>query len=187
MIKRIILAGVLGWITLMAVVFVANGIFGFYSRIAMKRVPDEPRVYALLKETITEPGRYICNPAVTPEAGFPAGEPVFSIAYGGVGHEAAGWLMQVRLMCGLAAMLLAAWLLSLAAPRVLASYGRRVLFLGALGLLIAVFKTLPEAGIGSFPPQDALRLAGFDFVTWLVAALAAAWPIRPLPASAPLP
>jgi len=178
MIKRIILAGFLGWITLTAVVFVANGVFGFYSRIAMKKVPDEPRVYALLKETVSEPGRYVCNPPVTPGAGFPLGEPVFSITYGGVGHEAAAWMMQVRLLCGLAAMLLAAWLLSLASPRVLASYGRRVLFLGALGLLIAVFKTLPEAGIGAYPVRDAVWLAGFDFVTWFVAGLALAWPMR---------
>lgn len=181
MFKRIILAGFLGWITLMVFVFVANGIFGFYSRIALNPVPDESRVYALLKETITEPGRYICNPALTSSGQFPTNEPVFSVLYGGVGHEAAGRMQMVRFASSLVAMMAAAWLLSVASGWVLSSYLRRVLFLSVIGLLMAVFSDLPDMGIGTYPARDAVLLAGFTFVTWFVASLAIAWKIGPRP------
>jgi hypothetical protein len=67
-----------------------NGLFGFRYRIDMKQVPNEAQVYQILKENITEPGRYLCNPALTESNTFPENEPVFSILYGGMGHEAAG-------------------------------------------------------------------------------------------------
>jgi hypothetical protein len=181
MLKRILLAGFLGWIVLVVCVFVANGIFGFYSRIALKRVPDESRVYGILKETIVEAGRYVCNPALTSSGQFPVNEPVFSILYGGVGHEAAGRMQWMHYATSLVATLMAAWMLSGTSGWILSSYPRRVLFLSVLGLLMAVFRDLPDMGIGAYPARDAVMLAGFTFVTWLFASLAIAWPVGAKP------
>ena len=87
MLKKVIIAGFLGGLTLMIWVFLINGIFGFRNRIDMKQVPNERQVYELLKHNIVEPGRYLCNPEMTSSNTFPDNEPVFSILYGGMGHE----------------------------------------------------------------------------------------------------
>lgn len=50
--KRILLAGIGGGLTLMLWAFVSNGLFGFRSRVDLNRIPDESRVYAVLKERI---------------------------------------------------------------------------------------------------------------------------------------
>jgi hypothetical protein len=132
-----------------------------------------------LKETIIQPGRYIVNPALTLSGQFPENEPVFSILYGGVGHEAAGRMQWMHYGTSLAAMLMAAWMLSVTSGGILSSYLRRVLFLAVLGLLMAVFRDLPDMGIGAYPARDAVLLAGFTFGTWLLASLAVAWQVRP--------
>ena len=98
MLKRIIVAGLLGGVVLFVWTFFANGILGFNSKINMKQVPQERQVYEVLKANIVEPGRYVCNPELTSERRFPEGEPVFSILYGGGGHEFAGLLMLVELV-----------------------------------------------------------------------------------------
>ena len=88
MFKNIIIAGLLGGLTLMIWILLINGIFGFRNQIDMKQVPNEQQVYELLKSNVVEPGRYLCNPELTSSNMFPDNEPVFSILYGGMGHEA---------------------------------------------------------------------------------------------------
>ena len=90
MARKIIVPGLFGGLTLIVLTLVVDGILGLNSRIKMKLIPDESRVYEVLKENIIEPGRYICNPELSSSFEFPEGEPVFSILYGGMGHEAAG-------------------------------------------------------------------------------------------------
>ncbi|MFH1680388.1 MAG: hypothetical protein ABIH26_07060 [Candidatus Eisenbacteria bacterium] len=184
MARRVILAGLMGWVVLMLWTFVTNGIFGFRSGIAMKRVPEERLVYDVLRKSILEPGGYVCNPAVTAERGFPFGEPVFAIRYGGVGHEAAGRLALIGLAIGLAAPLIGAWMLSVASDRFLSSYGRKVLFFAAIGLLFAIFADLQEYGIGGYPLRSALLLGAHDLAAWMLAGLVVAWRIRPARAEA---
>ncbi len=133
----------------------------------------------VLKETITEPGKYICNPALTSEGRFPGDAPVFSILYSGMGHETAGKQMLVGFVAFLLAPTIAAWMLSLTSARILSSYPRKVLFFAAIGLLFAVFGNLANSGLGSYPPKDALILAGYDFVLWTLVGLVVAWRIRP--------
>src|SRR3970040_2426110 len=70
MLRKVLVAGVLGGVVMIVWAFVVNGIFGFASSIAMKLVPDERAVYEVLKKNIVAPGRYVCNPAATP-SGFP--------------------------------------------------------------------------------------------------------------------
>ncbi|MCP4663223.1 MAG: hypothetical protein GY856_48140 [bacterium] len=182
MLKKVVVSGLLGGVVLLVWMFVVNGILGFKSRIDMKPLPDERRVYEVLKGSIVEPGKYICNPEPTPE-GFPGGEPVFSILYGGVGHEFAGSQMLYQLPVFFLAPMLAAWMLSVTSGRIISSYPRKVLFFAMIGLLFALFDDLMDFGIGGYPLKDAFILAVHDIVVWTLIGLVVAWRIRPEPSS----
>ena len=182
--KRVLLAGVLGGIVFFVWTFVTNAIFRFNLQVNMKPVPDERRVYAVLKENIVVPGRYVCNPALTKERVFPLNEPVFAIQYGGSGHEAAGRAQATQLAMGFVVPLLAAGMLSVASEKILASYFRRVLFITAIGLLFVVSASTTMSSIGGYPLHDTLLLAAYDVFTWILLGLVIAWPIKGAPEKA---
>jgi len=184
MLKKVIIPGLLGGAALIVWTILVNGIFGFKARIDMKQIPAEKQVYEVLKEHITSPGRYACNPELNSERRFPDGEPAFSILYGGTGHEAAGSHMLIGLVIFLVAPIIASWLLSQASDKFLSSYLRRVLFFTAIGLLIALFSNLTSFGIGDYPMSDALILAVHNILLWTVIGLAAAWRIKADPSTA---
>ncbi len=179
MLKRVIPAGLLGWVVLMVWVFVVNGMFGFRRSIDMNRVAGEKQVYALLKEKIVEPGRYIFNPEVSRERGFPGEEPVYSVHYSGMGHGTAGMMMLIDLLIGIVSVTLAAWMLSVTSARILSSYPRKVLFFAAIGLLFALFGDLTRFGIGGYSLKPALLLALNSVVAWTLVGLVVAWRIKP--------
>jgi hypothetical protein len=180
MFKKVIVPGLLGGIVFIFWTFIVNGVFGFKSSMDMKTIPNEDQVYEILKENIIEPGRYGCNPQVTPN-GFPDNEPAFSVLYGGVGHEAAGWLMLVQLPLFFFAPVLGTLMLSFTSKQILRSYIRRVLFFTGIGLLIALFSDLMNFGIGNYPSKDAIILALHDIVVWTVIGLMVAWRMKPEP------
>jgi hypothetical protein len=184
MMKKAISAGVLGAVVLVVWTFVVNGVLGFQAGIDMKRIAAERQVYETLKEHIIDPGRYICNPELTSEGRFPEGEPVFSILYGGVGHESAGGLMLVGFVAFLFAPIIGSWLLSQTSERVLSSYPRKVLFFFAIGLLFAIFGDLRNFGIGGYPATDAMILAIYHIIVWTLVGLVVAWRLKPERASA---
>lgn len=185
MMKRVIVAGLLGWVVLMVWVFVVNGLFGFRRSIDMNRIAEERQVYELLKEKIVEPGRYIFNPEVSPERGFPGEEPVYSVHYSGMGHGTAGMMLLIHLVIGLVTMTLAAWMLSVTSARILSSYPRRVLFFTVIGLLFALFGDLMQFGIGGYSFKPALLLALNSVVAWTLVGLVVAWRIKPEASVAP--
>jgi hypothetical protein len=178
MAKKVIVAGILGGVVLMVWTLVVNGILGFQARIDMKQIAAERVVYETLKEHIVEPGRYVCNPELTLEGRFPDGEPVYSILYGGVGHESAGASMLVGLVVFLLAPLIGAWMLSQTSERMMSSFPRKVLFFAAIGLLFALFSDLMEFGIGSYPVQDAVLLGINHVVVWTLVGFVAAWRVK---------
>jgi len=179
MLKKVIIPGLLGGLAFIVWTFLVNGIFGFKVRIDMKRIPAERQVYEVLKEHITSPGRYACNPELNSERRYPEGEPAFSILYGGVGHEAAGSHMLTGLIIFLLAPIIAAWMLSQTSDKILNSYSRKVLFFTAIGLIIALFSNLTSFGIGDYPLSDAVILAVHNIALWTFIGLAAAWRIKP--------
>jgi hypothetical protein len=181
MIKRVLLCGLLGGFVLFAWAVISNGIFGLRTRIEMKRIPAERQVYEVLKGSITDPGRYVCNPQITSSEVFPGGEPVFSIQYSGFGHEAAGRVFVVQLLIAVVAPMIAAGMLSVASARILSRYSWKVLFFATLGLLIAVFSDLMKFDIGAYPLNHALLLAANDIISWVLVGLAVAWLIKPEP------
>lgn len=179
MVKRIVVAGLLGGLVMIGWTFVINGILGFRVAIDMNRIDNERLVYEVLKHNITKPGRYIFNPEMT-EAGFPAGEPVYSVLYGGSGHEAAGMLALMMLPIAFIAPMIGAWMLSLTSRRVLSSYPRKVLFFAMIGLLIGLFGHLINLGIGGYPASSALMLFAHEIALWAVMGLVVAWQMKPV-------
>jgi hypothetical protein len=179
MIKKVIVAGLLGALVLMMWTFLVNGIFRFKVNMDMKQIPNERQVYEILKENIVEPGRYACNPELTPERRFPEGEPVFSVLYGGVGHEAAGSHMLFGLIIFLLSPMIATWLLSQTTEKILSSYSRKVLFFTGIGLLYALYGDLTSFGIGDYPLSDAIIIALHNIIVWIVIGLVVAWRLKP--------
>ena len=178
MAKKVIVAGLLGGLVMIGWTFVVNGILGFKVAVDMNEIPHERQIYEVLRAHVTEPGRYICNPGPT-ENGYPPGEPVFSVLYGGVGHEAAGMLALVQLAIAFIAPMIAAWLLSLGSKRVLSRYWRKVIFFTALGLLLGLSGHLMEFGIGGYPLQSAMILVMHEIALWTAVGLVVAWKLKP--------
>lgn len=89
----------------------------------MRQLPAEPQVYETLKEHVRTPGRYTVNPQLTAEGRFPDDQPVFSVLYGGVGHEAAGSLMLLGLVLFLLTPMIGAWMLTQTSTRAKSSGG----------------------------------------------------------------
>lgn len=143
MLKRVLVSGILGAITLMIWTFVAGAILQFNLKVKMNQVPNERAVYEVLKANVVAPGAYIVNPEVVPQQGYPFGEPVYGLTYAGFGHEAAGKFVLVDPVIALVSCLIAAWLLSKASLRVLSSYSRKVCFVSGIGLVIARFMRAP--------------------------------------------
>ena len=181
MLKKVIIAGMLGGIVLIIWTFVVNVLFGFKSSLEMKQIPNERQLYEILKENIVDPGKYICNPELTAERPFPDGEPVFGVLYSGIGHESAGKLMLIELVVFFLAPIIGAWMLSQTSGRIMSSYPRKVLFFVAIGLLFALFTDLTNFDIGNYPIKDAILLAINNIVVWTLVGLVVAWRIKPEP------
>ena len=178
MMKKVFIAGLMGWIVLTAWGFIVNGIFGFQARIDLNYLEAEQQVYEVLQEHVIEPGRYVVNPELTAEQRFPEGEPVFSVLYGGVGHESAGSIVLIQFATNFLVVLIAAWMLSVTSDRVLASYPRKVMFFSAIGLLFALFTDIGSYGIGGYPSGDAAMVAASHVVMWTAVGLVVAWRLR---------
>jgi hypothetical protein len=179
MTRKVIIAGLFGAAVLIVWTFVVNGLFRFQASIDMRQIPGEAQVYEILKEHIADPGRYVVNPSLTAEGRFPDEEPVFSVLYGGMGHEAAGGHMLIGLIVFLLAPMVAAWMLSQTSERVMRSYSRKVLFFVGIGLLFATFGDLMKYGIGGYPARDVALLAAHKIVLWTVVGLVVAWRLKP--------
>lgn len=176
--KKIIISGFAGGIVFLLWMFIVNAVLGFKNSMDMKHIPNEALVYEILKENIKQPGRYVCNPQIT-GGRFPENEPVYSILYGGVGHEAAGRLMLVQLLLFFLAPLVGAYMLSTTSDHIMNSYMRRVLFFTGIGLLIALFSDLMNFGIGNYPAKDALFRAIHDVILWTLIGLVVSWLMKP--------
>lgn len=184
MLQRVLVAGILGAIVLMAWTFVAGAILGFNVKVRMNRIPNERAVYSVLKENVVAPGAYVVNPEVVPGTGFPFGEPVFGLQYAGFGHEAAGRMVFAYPAILFVSSILVAGLLSMTSRRVLSRYSIKVLFVVGIGVLFAAFGELTKFEIGGYPAKSALLLAAYDIISWTLAGLVIARVMR-TPADVP--
>jgi len=178
MVRKVIVAGFVGWVVLAVWTFIVNGLLGFRSRIDMNQIANERLVYQTLRDNIIEPGKYACNPELT-ESRFPENEPVYSIMYSGLGHEAAGRESLVQMVNGLVMVMIATWMLATAGEPSRRSYARRVLFFTVIGLFVAASSHITEYGIGGYPLGDSVALAANEIVQWTVVGLFVAWRLKP--------
>ena len=183
MLRKILVAGLIGALVMIVWVMLVNGILGLESRVAMKTVPREAELHALLGAMIPGPGGYVINPAAGPE-GFPPFEPVYSLRISGIGHGGAGRMMLTQLIRAFLVSLLAAWMFLHDSARARSGFWKRVGFFVLLGLFVALVSDLSQMGIGGFPAGAVLLLAARDFLAWLFVGLAlAAW-LKPAKARA---
>lgn len=178
--KKIFVSGLVGAVVLVAWTFILNGLLGFNARLSMKQVPNEREVYSVLKSAITEPGRYLCNPALTSEGRFPGNEPVFGIQYSGAGHEAAGLGVILGLIQFLIMPLIGALMLSMTSEEFRSRFVNRVLFFVLIGFLLAIAGDLNSFGIGASPLTVALIFAARTIVTWTILGLVIGALMRPV-------
>lgn len=173
--KNIIMAGILGGVVLILWNFILNGLFGLNARINMKQIPQERKVYELLKETIVEPGGYVCNPELNSEGMYPENVPVYTIQYSGFGHEAAGIEALLGLILFLITPILGTWMLSFMSERIISSFRGKVLFFTAIGILIALSGREASFGIGGLPIEIAFFLTLKVVIEWTLVGLVVAW------------
>jgi hypothetical protein len=173
------LAGLLGGVVLATWFVVVDGFLGFRRGIDMGQLAAERAVYAYLVEHVPEPGRYVVNPEVTPDRGFPGDDPVFAVQYSGLGHADAGQEILVGLVVILLTPVVGAWLLFNASSRVLSSYGSRLFFFSVIGVVFTLFGVMERFGLAGYPVGHAVALSLHDLVAWVVAGLVVAWFVRP--------
>jgi hypothetical protein len=178
-VKRVLIGGLLGGLVLIVWLIAVDGLLGFKRSIEMDRLPNERVVYEFLSKQVTEPGRFVCNPEVTPGQRFPGDDPIFAIHYTGLGHNDAGQEIILGLVVVLLAPIIGAWLLWNASSRVHSSYGSRVVFFATIGIIVALFSILARFGLASYSLGDAVALGIHDFAAWLLAGLLVAWKVNP--------
>ncbi len=105
------IGGLLGGFVLIVWLIVVDGIMGFKRSIEMNQFPNERIVYEFLKEYVTEPARFICNPEVKPNRRFPGDDPILAVHYTGLGHDDSLQEMILGLLIMLLAPIIGAWLL----------------------------------------------------------------------------
>jgi len=183
MIKNIVISGFLGG----AVMFVAMlagrlflpaaGGFGF------RTMPDQVQIHAALKQRITQPGTYVCPylPPGESSAIFPdyLNEPIFAVTYRGHTHATVPGFLTIGMLSFLLAPMAAAWLLSQASERVLATFLQRVLFVATLGLFLALSSDLLRALTDELPFSAVAARAAGSVSTWTLIGLVLAWRIKP--------
>jgi hypothetical protein len=178
--KRVMIAGLMGGLVMIVWLIVVDGILGFKRGIDSKQIPEERSVYAFLAEHVKEPGRYVLNPEVVPEQGFPGDDPIFSVQYTGLGHDDAGQEMIVGLVIMLLSAIAGAWLVSNSSSRILSRYHRRVAFLAMIGVVVALLGIGARFGLAAYSFGDASALALHDLGAWIAAGLVMSWLIRPV-------
>jgi hypothetical protein len=177
--RTILFPAAAGAVALIVWTFLLNVLFGLEARFAMKPVPHEREVYDVLKSAVTEPGRYLCNPALTADGTFPDGEPVFGINHSGVGHESALVGEVVGILEFLIIPLIGAWLMSITSGQFRGRFVNRMGFFLIIGVVVAIAGDLHGFGIGGSPVSLALIFAARTTVTWMVLGLAIAATTRP--------
>jgi hypothetical protein len=178
MTRSVLVAGLLGGLVIFVWLFVSQAILPIRSGYVLNTVPDQMEVHRVLKEKIAEPGIYVV-PYLSPEeeAATPGyrDEPIFQIAYHGETHGSVAGPLQPALLAMLLGPWLAAWLLSMTSPAILASYARRVLFVALLGVFLVVVGVWLPTLYDARPAGLTVFYVVNGILTWILAGLVIAW------------
>ncbi|MFC1724421.1 hypothetical protein ACFL4T_02255 [candidate division KSB1 bacterium] len=181
--KEIFIAGLLGGAVIFVWLIISQAILPFRSGMLMNTVDNQKNLHETLKSEITEPGIYVC-PYLPPDATAPfpdyLNEPIYQIIYKGETHSTVAGIFGFPLLMIFIAPMIAAWMLSVSSEKILAKYSRRVLFITALGLFLAVFGDLFQLNNTFATSEFTFFTAGNDIITWALAGLVIAWKIKPV-------
>lgn len=183
MTKDILISGVFGGMVMFAVMAACRLLLPDVGNSGFRTMPDQAPIHAALKERITEPGRYVC-PYLRPDdanALFPGylNEPIFEITYKGYTHATVPGFASAGMFAFLLGPMAAAWLLSQASDRVLATYLGRAGYVASLGLFVAVSADLLRALTDELPLTTVAGMAGVSVIAWTLVGLVLAWRIKP--------
>jgi hypothetical protein len=181
--KQIVVAGLLSGVVIFVWLTFSNAILPFKRYFTLLTFPDQMTVHQLLKERITEPGIYTCPyfHSYSEAAQFEgyADEPIFTISYTGVTHNTVTGFLSFSILALFIAPMIASWMLSVASPRILASYIRRTLFVMTLGIFLAVFGDWLRMLEENEPSGLIVFMMINHIITWTLAGLIIAWRIKP--------
>ena len=179
--KQIIISGLLGGGVMFAWLVVSLTVLRIGGKPAIRPLPDQAEVHAALKKRITDVGVYACLYVSSEKEAdqFPnyRDEPLYQITYDGYTHNTVPGLRSLGVMAFLFAPMLAAWLLSRASDFILAHYLRRVLFVTALGLFLAV----GGEWLRELRTAQLLLATVNSLITWFMVGLVIAWQVKPQP------
>ena len=182
--KQILIAGVLGGLTALVWMLVANTMIPLKSSLIHQVAPNQQEIHAALRSNITEPGTYsIPYLPRDQQASFPDydEQPVYSVTYAGYTHGQSGSAVDivVPIVVIFVVAFLAAWILSLTAPERISSYGKRVAFVTLLGIVIALHDDVLQMFFGPQPRSYLVYLAVNNVLTWFWMGLVIAWKSKP--------
>jgi hypothetical protein len=184
MVKKLLVSGILGGVVMFVVTVACRFLLPGVGNPKLRAMPDQVQIHAALKVRITKPGTYVCPylPPGETRALFPdyLNEPVFAVTYNGYTHATVpGFKSAVGILSFLFAPLAAAWLLSQTSDRLLATYFRRVIYVAALGVFVAVSADFPRTLTEERSFTAVAGMAGVSVITWVSVGLVLAWRIRP--------
>ncbi len=181
--RNILVAGILGGIVMTLWLFVSNGVLPVKRDLLNQQLPfdDQQALHNVLAGHITETGHYSV-PYVTREEEnrFPdyRNLPVYTIQYEGLTHGEGSPPTPAPLVAIFLASLIASWMLASANSGILSHYWRRVLFVAAIGAVVALADDVLQMSFGPQPGAYLVFLAINNLITWLLAALVIGWRIR---------
>lgn len=184
--KDVLVAGLLGGLVMLIWLTISNAIVPIKSDLIHNTIPFENQVelHGALKENITETGTYsVPYVGWDDESKFPdySNQPVYSITYSGFTHGSAGSLADyIPFPVPFIVAFMVAWMLSASSPKIRKKYSRRVVFVAAIGIIIALFDDVLQMSFGPQPKDYLVFLAVNNVITWILTGLVIAWKIKPV-------
>lgn len=170
--KRIIIAGLLGGLTLFIWGIVSHGILPFKRAYTMKTVPDQMEVHQMLKDRIAEEGYYVVPFMSNREQeAHPTyrQEPIFEIKYTGETHGTVRGFGNIWVITFLLAPLTVSWMLTHSSKRIQSGYWRRVMFITGFGIFAAFYSDLSRLFVESNIQNLILFYAVNSIFSWFLA------------------
>jgi hypothetical protein len=183
--RNILVAGLLGGIVMTLWLFVSNAVLPVKQDLMNRKLPldDQQALHGVLADHVPEPGHYSV-PYLTREEEdrFPdyRNLPVYTIQYEGFTHGEGSQPTLTPLLAIFLASFIVSWMLASAGSGILSHYWRRVLFVVAIGVVIALADDVLQMSFGPQPANYLTFLAINNLVTWLLAGLVIGWRIRPV-------
>ena len=180
--KNVLVAGLLGGIVMMVWLTISNAMIPIKSNLIHNIPQNQLELHTALKASITEPGTYTCPYLLREDEHLLEdyrNQPVYSIIYSGYSHGAGSSAEAIfPFVVVFAVAFLAAWMLSLLSPHMLASYWRKALFVVAIGLLVALSDDVLQMSFGPQPKDYLVFLAVNNVITWTLGGLVIAGRIK---------